>query len=181
VREYTFANHTSKVPFFCSQHLGGLRTGERALRVRFGTSEKCVTRKLQYISASRPQRRDPNARMDRRTEFPILLCTNLRNNQCMKPEGAFLAKRFGSSRLRCETKTRAEIRSFMKAHCLKFVGTCSVHQLFSYSVRYLVYLNISSANKLADLSLDLISCSVWSLALLIRLCPFLRIRYRPPT
>jgi hypothetical protein len=39
VRELMVVNHITYVPFFCSQHLPGLRTGERALRVRFGTSE----------------------------------------------------------------------------------------------------------------------------------------------
>jgi hypothetical protein len=36
-KEYLVANHTTEVLFYCSQHLRGLRTGERALRVLFGT------------------------------------------------------------------------------------------------------------------------------------------------
>jgi hypothetical protein len=37
VREYPVAKLTSYVPFLCSQHLPGLCTRERVLRVRFGT------------------------------------------------------------------------------------------------------------------------------------------------
>jgi hypothetical protein len=43
------ANHITSVPFFFSQHLPGLRTGERALRVRLGTSEYGVTRTMTTI------------------------------------------------------------------------------------------------------------------------------------
>jgi hypothetical protein len=39
VKEKNAAIHIAQVLVFCSQHLPGVLTGERALRVRFGTSE----------------------------------------------------------------------------------------------------------------------------------------------